>query len=305
MRIAGLALAGVLMGAGGCGPGADAHERQGDRAYSELRFADAVAAYRLAVRPGGRADLWAKLGSASLRLPDYALAAEAYRQLAASDALRVGEATQGLDLAAQGAGRAEDYATLRVVLLSLQSIAPEWVNGSYALKVVRHVETTPQERLALLPLAAAAAPDRRTADSLLGAYADVLRATEACRKGIRVYRSVLRRTESSRVAEDLLGGRAACALELGREHLDQEPWAAEGWFLEAVDAAPETDVGRMALVGLGQARSGQGDLIGAALAYQAAVASTNDPDSITILAMQKLNEIAAAQSPEDVPEPRP
>lgn len=305
MRIAGLALAGVLMTAGGCGPSADAHERQGDRAYSESRFADAVVAYRLAVRSGGRPDLWAKLGSAGLRVPDYAVAAEAYRELAASDALRVLEATQGLDLAAEGAERADDFATLRIVLLSLLSIAPEWANGTYALKVVRHVETTPEERLALLPLAVAAAPDRRIADSLLGAYADVLQHTESCRKGIRVYRSVLRRTESSRLAEELVGGRAACALELGWERLGEEPWAAEGWFLEAVEAAPETDVGRMALVGLGQARSVQGDLIGAALAYQAAATSTTDPDSITILAMEKLNEIAAAQSPGDVMEPTP
>ena len=240
----------------------------------------------------GRPDLWAKLGSAGLRVSDYAVAAEAYRELAASDALRVLEAIQGLDLAAEGAEHADDFATLRIVLLSLLSIAPEWANGTYALKVVRHVETTPEERLALLPLAVAAAPDRRIADSLLGAYADVLQHTESCRKGIRVYRSVLRRTESSR-------------LELGWERLGEEPWAAEGWFLEAVEAAPETDVGRMALVGLGQARSGQGDLIGAALAYQAAVTSTTDPDSITILAMEKLNEIAAAQSPGDMMEPTP
>ena len=305
MSIAGLALAGVLLAVVGCGPGVGAHERQGDRAYSESRFADAVVAYRLAVRSGARADLWAKLGSAGLRLPDYAVAAEAYRELAASDALRVLEATQGLDRAAQGAERADDFATLKVVLLTLLSIAPDWANGTYSLKVVRHVETTPEERMVLLPLAVAAAPDRRIADSLLGAYADVLQHTESCRKGIRVYRSVLRRTESSRLAEELVGGRAACALELGWERLGEEPWAAEGWFLEAVETAPDTDVGRMAMFGLGQARAAQGDLIGAALAYQDAVTSTADPDSITILAMDKLNEIASAQSPRDTLEPAP
>jgi tetratricopeptide (TPR) repeat protein len=305
VSIAGLALAGVMLAVAGCEPGAGAHERKGDRAYSESRFADAVAAYRLAVRVGTRADLWAKVGSAGLRLPDYAIAAEAYRELAASDALRVMEATQGLDLAAQGAERADDFATLRVVLLSLLSIAPDWANGTYALKVVRHVETTPEERMVLLLLAVAAAPDRRIADSLLGAYADVLRHTGSCRKGIRVYRSVLRRTESSRLAEELVGGRAACALELGWERLGEEPWAAEGWFLEAVETTPDTDIGRMALVGLGQARAAQGDLIGAALAYQDAVTSTANPDSITILAMEKLNEIASAQSPGDTLEPAP
>ena len=85
MSIPGLALAGVLLTIAGCGPGAGAHERQGDRAYSESRFVDAVTAYRLAVRSGARADLWAKLGSAGLRMPDYAVAAAWYRRAAEQD----------------------------------------------------------------------------------------------------------------------------------------------------------------------------------------------------------------------------
>ena len=60
---------------------------------------------------------------------------------------------------------------------------------------------------------------------------------------------------------------------------------------------PFPDNQKMAMFGLGQARAAQGDLIGAALAYQDAVTSTADPDSITILAMDTLNEITSAQSP--------
>jgi len=287
-------MAGVLAGAG-CGGDANLHERQGDRAYAESRFPDAATEYRLATEArAGRGEVWAKLGATGLRLGDWALAAEAYRQLAASDALRVAEAVEGLQRAARGAEHAADYPTMRSVFLTLQSVAPERASGRLALEVARHAELTAEQRLALLPLAAAAAPDRRTTDSLLGAYGDALRETGACAQGIRVYRSVLRRAEVPAMEERLLAGRAMCALELGLAHLADEPWTAEGWFLEAVDAAPESAAGREALVGLGDARAAQGDLIGAALAYQSAAGSGTETDSITIRAMKKLNDIAAA-----------
>ena len=206
---------------------------------------------------------------------------------------------QGLDLAARGAERDGDYNALRTVLLTLQAVAPDWASGRYALTVMRHTRATVEERLGLLPLAAAAAPDRRTVDSLLGSYADALREIENCSKGIRVYRSVMRRSETPELERRLLLGRASCAFQLGREHLQEEPWTAEGWFLEAADAGTDAEVGRLALIGLGEARAAQGDLIGAALAYQAAVGPTTDPDSITILAMTKLNDIATTPAPSD------
>jgi hypothetical protein len=164
---------------------------------------------------------------------------------------------------------------------------------------MRHVQTSPETRLALLPVAAATASNQRTADSLLGGYADALRETQNCEKGIRVYRSVMRRSKSPDLEVWLLHGRAVCAYTLGLEHLPEEPWAAEGWFLEAVDAGAEGDIGRLALIGLGEARAAQGDLIGAALAYQAAIGSPSDQDSITIRAMNKLNDIAAAPAVSD------
>jgi tetratricopeptide (TPR) repeat protein len=304
MTRVGLALVGAAVALVGCGPAGDEHEQRGDRAYSEARFADAAASYRLALETGPDPDLWAKLGAASLRRADYASAAEAFRALAASDDLRVPEAVQGLDLAAQGAEQAGDPQGLQVVLLALHAVAPDWANGSYALTVMRGVDTPPEERLAFLPTAAAAAPDRRTADSLLGAFAEVLRETGSCEKAIRVYRSVLRRTEDVDLEDQLLNGRAECAYQIGLEQLTDEPWTAEGWFLEAIDSAPEETVGRRALLALGDARAAQGDLIGAALAYQSAVRAESPADSITIVAMERLNDIASA-SGEGGPEVTP
>ncbi len=103
----------------------------------------------------------------------------------------------------------------------------------------------------------------------------------------------------------MLHGRASCAYALGLEHLPEEPWAAEGWFLEAVDSGTDGEIGRLALIGLGDARAAQGDLIGAALAYQAAIGAASDQDSITIRAMRKLNDIATAPSLPDSPEGSP
>ena len=305
MNLAGIAAVG-LAALAGCGSSSGVHERLGDQAYAEERFAEALTQYQRATAEAASADLWAKLGSAALRLPDYRVAAEAYRELAATDALRVPEAVQGLDRAARAAERAGDYASLQTVLLALQAIAPEWGNGRYALSVMRNVSTSPQTRLALLPAAAAAASDQRTADSLLGGYADALREDENCEKGIQVYRSVMRRSESAALESDLVNGRAACAYALGLEHLPEEPWAAEGWFLEAVDTGSEDDIGRLALIGLGESRAGQGDLIGAALAYQAAISgSTEEPDSITRRAMDMLNAIATAPTVQDSVEDAP
>ncbi|MEE8062553.1 MAG: hypothetical protein V3T16_12025 [Gemmatimonadales bacterium] len=303
----GIALVGVVVLATGCGPNAGAHERLGDQAYTESRFADAVHEYQLMATSGGTvgADLWAKLGAAGLRQPDYRVAADAYRELAATDALRVDEAVQGLDRAARGAERAGDYSTLQAVLLTLRAVAPQWTSGRYALTVMRHVTTSPETRLALLPLAAATASNQRMADSLLGGYADALREAENCDKAIRVYRSVMRRSTSSDLEASMLHGRASCAYALGLEHLPEEPWAAEGWFLEAVDTGTDGEIGRLALIGLGDARAAQGDLIGAALAYQAAMDATSDQDSITIRAMRKLNDIATASSMPDSPEGSP
>jgi len=275
------------------------HERLGDEAYGGLRYQEALAHYRQAAGTGASANLLAKLGAAAVHAGDLETAAEAYRQLAATDPGRVTEAAQGLLRTAQAADRAGDVTALALVLDSLHGVAPDWAGGRLALKVIQADAADSAARLRLLPLAVAAAPDAATADSLLSAYADALRGASNCQTAVRVYRSVLRRDHNDALVPGLLHGRALCALRLGEESLEKDPWSAEGWFLEAIDAAGEDSTGRVALVRLGDARHAQGDLIGAALAYQSAMGPTSEPDSITIQAMTKLNAIATAPGPGD------
>ncbi len=284
--------------AAGCTGGSQAHERAGDRAYSEFRFEEAVTRYRAALALNEQPDLLAKLGAAALRAGQYGPAAEAYRALAAHDPERTSEAASGLERAARSAQEAGDFDGLRQALLALRVVAPERTAGRYALEVLRHIETSESERLALLPAAVAAAPTTSVADSLLIAYADALRGIAACNQAIRIYRTVSRRVQEDLAAETLLQGLATCAFDLGQQALAQQPWDAEGWFLEAADAVPDSDLSRRAMIGLGQSRSAQGDLIGAALAYQAAIIPAA-ADSISLRAAELLNEIVSAPVTDD------
>ena len=52
--------------------------------------------------------------------------------------------------------------------------------------------------------------------------------------------------------------------------------------------------GWRASVGLGDARLGQGDLLGAALAWQSVISAAGAPDSLVKLAAHKLNALGAA-----------
>ena len=89
MKRSGLFLA---LSLAGCGKAAADHERLGDRAYREGRFSQAMAEYRAAQKSGGRARIWAKLGSAALHERDLGTAVEAFTQLEAADHSRSTEA---------------------------------------------------------------------------------------------------------------------------------------------------------------------------------------------------------------------
>ncbi len=286
----------LLLGA--CSPNPAANERAGDRAYAESRFADALARYQAAVDKSPSPDLWAKVGAAALRLGDYTGSAEAYRSLAASDPDRTSEAASGLERAARAAQDAGEFDALRQVLLALRVVAPERTAGRFALEVVRHTAITGSEQLALLPGAVASAPTTTVADSLLTAYADALREIDACGQAIRIYRTVSRRVSEEHTAALLQQGLATCAYDLGQASLEQQPWEAEGWFLEAADAVPDSELSRRAMIGLGQSRAAQGDLIGAALAYQAAIDPAAE-DSISLRAADLLNDIVSAETRQD------
>jgi hypothetical protein len=67
-------------------------------------------------------------------------------------------------------------------------------------------------------------------------------------------------------------------------------------------AALASPAGWRAAIGLGDARLGQGDVLGAAMAYQRVLSATGVPDSLMKLAAGKLNALGAP--PPSAPEGR-
>ena len=280
---------------------AASHEQEGDVAYREHRFAEALQAYRRAADRTDDPGVWAKLGAAALGSGDYREAVEAYRQLASLAPLRLGEVTLGIDRVARAALEARDMEGVREAVFALNALAPNWRVGRYALPLVESRELSGDEELRLIPAAVGAATDRPTADSLLAAYASALQMYVSCDRAIHVYRSVRRRTEMGNpaLAKAIGGEYASCALTLGRAIAEGTPWAAEEFFREAIAADSTSPVGRRSLVAFGDARVIQGDFLGGALAYQAALDLAPVPDSIVDLAAERLNAIATAAFPDN------
>jgi tetratricopeptide (TPR) repeat protein len=276
-------------------------EQEGDVAYRESRFADALQAYRRASDRSDDPGIWAKLGAAALGSTDYREAVEAYRQLANLAPLRAEEATVGIDLVARAALEARDMESVREAVFALSTLAPSRRVGRYALILVQSRELSGDEELRLIPAAVGAATDRPTADSLLAAYASALQMSVSCDRAIHVYRSVRRRTETGNPAlSQAIGSEyASCALALGLAILEGTPWTAEEFFREAIQADSTSPVGRRSLVAFGDARVAQGDFLGGASAYQSALDLSAGPDSIAELAAEQLNAIATAAFPDD------
>ena len=269
MKRSGLFLA---LSLAGCGKAAADHERLGDRAYREGRFSQAMAEYRAAQKSGGRARIWAKLGSAALHERDLGTAVEAFTQREAADHSRSTEAA---------------------AVRSLRTAAPGRPLGRFAMASSTGLPA--MEALGLLPAALASATDARIVDSLLVAVGGAQRVTTDCEGASRTLKTVLRRTRDNGLRKTASEGMSVCAVRLGLDALaSQQPEAAERWFEEAVTAAGASPWGWRASVGLGDARLGQGDVLGAALAYQSVISAAAAPDSLIKMATAKLNALATA-----------
>jgi tetratricopeptide (TPR) repeat protein len=288
----------LLLGATACGSGA-APELAGDRAYGAARYTEALARYRAATGRNTPARVWAKLGAAAAHAGDLSAAAEAYRRLAAEDASRTEEAAEGLDLIARAAVRRGDGTALHDAVLGLQAVAPERPIARYALALVRRTGGPHDDAATLLPAAMAAAPDAATLDSLLGVYAATLQTGGGCEPAAPVYRAVLRRSRDFEMRGRAGAGLATCALSLGLAALGGgRPDDAVGWFIQAVRVDSTSWTGRRALIGLGDARVGQGDIFGAAIAFQSVVDGRSSPsDSLARMAADRLGALGAAGPP--------
>jgi tetratricopeptide (TPR) repeat protein len=271
------------------------HERLGDRAYREGRFTDAIAEYRAALKGGSRGALLAKLGAAGLHGNDLGTALDAYSGLADSDPSEVGEAAAGLERVARQAerGGSMEVGHLAAAVRALRSKAPGRPLGRFALAPTTGLPAT--EALGALPAGLASAVDGRTVDSLLVAYGAAQQTTTACDAATRTFQTVLRRTRENGLRARASTGLATCALRLGLDAMQAEDAVqAERWFEAAVSAAGASPAGWRAAIGLGDARMSQGDLLGAAIAWQGVLSATGVPDTLVKQATAKLNALGAA-----------
>jgi hypothetical protein len=288
----------LLLLAGACNMAAADHERLGDRAYAEAKYDAAVMEYRASVRSGGRPRLWAKLGAAALQARDAATAITAFERLAAEDASRSSEAAVGLERAAHIAEREGSTGAVQVAsaVRALRRIASGRPLGRLALVPVPEVGGP--EALAVFPAAIASAGDTRMVDSLLVTWGSAQRLTTACDAATRTFRTALRRVRNPGLRRVAEVGLTTCALRLGLDALAAERGElAEEWFQAAAAGAPGTPAAWRALIELGEARLLQGDLLGAALEWQAVMAGPGTPDSLVKVAAAKLNALASAGPP--------
>lgn len=284
----------LLVTLGGClGVGAD-HERLGDEAIGRGDATQAMAEYQAALASRGSAQLYAKLGGAALRARRFREAATAYRDLVADDPSRLDEAATGLELTAEGAEKANDAAGLAAAVTALRDVAPDRLVARHALALVRMGGLTAAEQAAVLPFALAAAPDAGVTDSLLVAFGTALRENDICDEAMRAFEAARRRTRDRRLTDLARAGIGACGLALGEAAIAaRDPFTADRWLTLAAGADSTSLDGRRARLGLGDLRRTQGDLLGAAMAYQA-VLSVSSADSLGNLARERLDLLGAA-----------
>jgi tetratricopeptide (TPR) repeat protein len=288
--LAGLAVVALL---GGCRQVGD-HERRGDQAYGEGRYAEALREYRTAVAKDPDARLWAKTGAAALRTGNLEVAADAYLRLAAEDPTRAEEAAEGLESVARAADRSGDGKRLESAVVGLGMIAPGRSIARYALAVVRRPGAEANDLVPVLPAAIAVAPDAETVDSLLAVYAAALRETSGCDQALPLFQATLRRTRVTLLRGKAEDGVAGCSLIMGqRAEAAGKPEDAALWFAAAIRVDSSTAVGRRALVGYGDAHIRLGDTVAAAAAYQAVAEDRVQSDSTSLMARDRLEELRA------------
>jgi hypothetical protein len=277
-----------------CVGAAAEHEDLGDRAYAERRYSDALVEYRLyLVREPGALEVRAKAASAALRAGELVVAAEEYVALAIGGGDEsTAEAADGLERVVRAAADARDREALAAAVEGLRQIAPGRALGQFALQLASGVAEGPptEETLLVLFYAAAGAPDVRMQDSLMYAYAAGLRRLGRCEEAIPVYESLMRRGLEPAVVDRARASLGYCALTLGRRAHDQGlPLTAEEWFLLAITRAGSTEYGRAAYIGLGDVLFARAEYIGAAVAYENALLGGVPGDSISRIAVAKLN----------------
>jgi tetratricopeptide (TPR) repeat protein len=288
-----LAAAAVACLGASCRTAAD-HERLGDRRYAEGAYLDALAEYRLAMRRRDPSlELRGKLALAALHAGALAEAAQAWREMAASDPSAAVEAADGLDRVARLADVARDIVALRTAVKGLRELAP----GRLALLgagLGPGLGTVEDPDLVL----AAAGQRGRAADSLLAVWADLMARAGQCDLAARAWEGLLRRAAPAALQRTSRSGLAGCAVEAGRAALgDGRLAAAESSFQAAVAIGIPDSVVRTAWLLIGDARWAGGDTTGAIEAYGKAIAGGHEDSPIVQRAQEQLRRLLGESPP--------
>lgn len=289
----------VMLLLAACGSNAAEHEVLGDRAYAARHFGDALVEYRIALRQGApNPGLRAKAAMAALKAGDLEAAAEEYLKLAEEGGQeRLSEAADGLERVARAAVEQDSRDALKKALMGLRRIAADRALGAFAVHLARAAGTdlASAEALAILPYAAASAPDARRQDSLMYWYGLGLARGGRCPEAFPVLESLVRRRREPAVVGPAGRELARCALSVGERALDEgQPQQAEDWFRRAASYGGSDPLARAAYIGLGDALFARGDYAGAAGAYQQAMVGAEPGDSLAAIASEKLNLLANA-----------
>ncbi len=275
----------LLLALAACSGGS--RDERGDAAWAAGDWTGALAYYR-ADAEARDGDAWAKVGAAALRARDWPVAAEAWARLADERPGRRAEALEGLLRAAEGSAAEGDAPGLRAALAALSARAP----GVTVARLAGRLAELGGSPTDLLPAAIAGAADPVASDLALAALAEAAADAGGCREAFPLWAALERRGATPEGRGRAAGAATACALALGEAALASDPAAAEAWFRQLLRLRPAGDTARRALLGTGDARQRQGDLLGAALAWQQ-VAAAGD-DSLSSRAAERLNALASA-----------
>lgn len=291
----------ALLAIAACGP-AGGPEGAADRLYAEGRYQEALAAYAPLAETAPSPGLWAKVGASALRLGRLREATAAYVELARSAPEREDEAAEGLEQVIVAAERRVDEVALEEAVAALRAVAPGRPLGRHALNLMAVMDgpVDPSDFAAAL----AVATDARTVDSLLVRQGTALASQGECSEAVPLFQAAVRRSgRAGNLSAE--AGLVDCFLRLGASLLATAPDSAEAWFRGVTGVDSTGPVGRAAMLGIGDARARQGDLIGAALAYQAVLSSSTQADSLSDVAGARLNALVAADAPDPLPTDTP
>lgn len=280
----------------GCSIGRPDRERLGDVAWHEARWADAMADYHAA---GESPRLTAKFADAALLGGSLAESAQAWTKLGTDAPERAGEAAAGLARVADAAEHDGKQAALAQAIAGLRRVAPGWPLGRIASRLGGAGALPPAQTADVIPAMLAATPGRDATDPLLLALGQADRARGACDLAVPILEGVLRRTTNAGLRDTATTTLGWCELGLGLSALQAaRPGDAERWLDRAAHREPQGAVGRRALVGLGDARLRQGDTVAARLVWQALATADVAPDSLTQLALLRLQSLTPTVVPD-------